>query len=168
MRQPRLEDVDDVLAIISDPEAMRFIGGLGRGDRAEAEEAVQRWLSRWDANGFGQFSVVRREDGRWVGRTGLLVWDRAVWRASTLAEAAEPEIELGWTFAREHWGRGYATEAAGEARRWAREELGIERLVSLIDPDNVRSIRVAEKLGAKPAEQVDLDGGHPAVVWLHP
>jgi RimJ/RimL family protein N-acetyltransferase len=166
LRRPRLEDVDDVLATISDPEAMRFIGGLGRGDRAEAQEAVERWLSRWDANGFGQFSVVRREDGRWVGRTGLLVWDRAVWRPSTLAEASEPEIELGWTFAREHWGYGYATEAAREARRWAREELGIERLVSLIDPDNTRSIRVAEKLGARPTEPVDLDG-NVAVVWLH-
>ena len=168
LRRPLLADVDDVLAIISDAEVMRFIGGLGSGDRIEAQEAVERWLSRWDANGFGQFSVLRREDGRWVGRTGLLVWDRVVWRPSTLAEASEPEIELGWTFAREHWGRGYATEAASEVRRWAREELGIERLVSLIDPENLRSIRVAEKLGAHPTESVDLDGDHPAVVWLHP
>jgi len=157
-----------VLAVISDPEAMRFLGGLERGDRAEAQEAVERWLSRWDANGFGQFSVVRRADGRWLGRTGLIVWDRAGWRPSSLAEAVEPEIELGWTFAREHWGHGFATEAAVEARRWGREELGIERLVSLIDPENSRSIRVAEKLGARPTEPVDLEGHHPAIVWLHP
>jgi RimJ/RimL family protein N-acetyltransferase len=167
LRRPRLEDVDAVLEYISDPEVMQFIGGMGRGDRAEAQEAVERWIERWEANGFGQLSVVRRKDGRWVGRTGLLVWDRAVWFPSNLSEAAEPEIELGWTFARAHWGHGYATEAALAARRWAQDELGVERLISLIDPDNARSIRVAEKLGASPVETVDLDG-HAAVVWLHP
>ena len=156
-----------MLEYVSDPEVMQFLGGMGRGDRAEAEEAVERWIARWQANGFGQFSVVRREDGRWLGRTGLLVWDRAVWRPTNLAEAAVPGIELGWTFAREHWGHGYATEAARAAQRWAREEIGVGRLVSLIDPANSRSIRVAEKLGASPTEPVDLDG-HPAVVWLHP
>ena len=120
-----------------------------------------------EANGFGQLSVVRRKDGRWVGRTGLLVWDRAGWRPTNLAEAAEPEVELGWTFARAHWGHGYATEAALAARRWAQDEIGVQRLISLIDPDNARSTRVAEKLGASPTETIDLDG-RPAVVWLHP
>src|SRR4051794_28193463 len=146
---------------------MRFTGGFGDGDRAEALRTVENWIARWEANGFGQFSVLRREDGRWIGRSGLLVWDRAVWLPSTLPEAAEPEIELGWTFVREHWGRGYATEAARASRRWAFEELGVERLISLVDPQNVRSVRVAERLGAVPAETVDL-GGSPAVVWVHP
>jgi len=167
LRKPQLDDVDAALEYISDPEVMRFIGGLGEGDRAAAQRSVEMWIARWEANGFGQFSIVRREDGRWVGRAGLLVWDRSVWLPSTLREAVDPEIELGWTLVREHWGHGYATEAARAARGWAFREAGVERLISLISPENVRSIRVAERLGAAPTETVDL-GEYPAVVWLHP
>jgi RimJ/RimL family protein N-acetyltransferase len=69
-------------------------------------------------------------------------------------------------FAQRHWGHGYATEAARAARDWGYEH-GIESLISLIHPDNARSMRVAEKLGAAPAETVDVHGG-PAVIWRHP
>jgi RimJ/RimL family protein N-acetyltransferase len=120
------------------------------------------WLHRWRDNGIGPFIVER--DGRVLGRVGYLIWDRATWQISRYAEAAEPETELGWTLAQEHWGHGYATEAARAARDWA----NVERLISLINPQNVRSMRVAEKLGAQPTETVTLRDESPAVVWLHP
>ena len=64
-----------------------------------------------------------------VPRTlGLLVWDRSTWEQSTIRDAAEPEVELGWTLVREHWGNGYATEAARAARDWAWKTVGVERL----------------------------------------
>jgi RimJ/RimL family protein N-acetyltransferase len=69
---------------------------------------------------------------------------------------------------RAHWGRGYATEAALATRTWAREELGIGRLISLIAPANVRSQRVAERLGCTPGETVTPFDTGAAVVWEHP
>ena len=80
--------------------------------------------------------------------------------------SAQPE--LGWALARAHWGCGYATEGALAVRQWARHELGIGRLISTIAPENVRSRRVAEKLGCLPGETVELADTGPAVVWEHP
>ncbi len=79
----------------------------------------------------------------------------------------EAQVELGWALAREHWGQGYATEAALAVREWIYEKRRGERLTSLISPDNPRSIRVAEKLAAWPTEDVQTPGGQ-ATVWVHP
>jgi RimJ/RimL family protein N-acetyltransferase len=166
LRKPVPEDADGVRRYASDPEVMRFLVGAPEGE-VDPDSVVERWLARWDANGFGQLVVVRREDGRFVGRSGLLVWDRSTWEQSTNQDAAEPEIELGWTLAREHWGNGYATEAARAARDWALETVGVERLISLVDLENARSIRVVERLGATQTETVTLKG-KPTAVWVHP
>jgi RimJ/RimL family protein N-acetyltransferase len=70
---------------------------------------------------------------------------------------------------RAHWGFGYATEAAAAIREWAHECQSIERLVSLISSDNVRSQRVAERLSAIPTETITpVDSGRKAVIWRHP
>jgi RimJ/RimL family protein N-acetyltransferase len=165
LRKPRLEDADDLLGLIGDDEVMRWIGGEA-GGREEAIEHVERWLARWDANGVGPFAVVR--DGLVIGRVGLLVWDRCTWETSTYDRAGENAVtELGWALARAHWGQGFATEAARAVRDWAYAERGVERLISLIEPKNTRSIRVADKLGAVPDELVATAYG-PLLAWLHP
>jgi RimJ/RimL family protein N-acetyltransferase len=113
--------------------------------------------------------LERRDDGRFVGRTGILVWDTRTWSHTSLAEAGEhAQPELGWALVRAHWGNGYATEAARAVRDWVRRERGVGRLVSLIAPHNAASQRVAERLGATPAETVELRDSGPAVVWVHP
>ena len=163
LRKPRLEDVDDVLAFIRDPEVMRWLGGGESDDRAEAVAALERWLDRWEANAIGPFMLVR--DGRVIGRTGFLVWDNRTWKTSTYDDAGpHAETEIGWALAREHWGHGYAAEAARALREWADKE----RLISLIHPENARSIRVAEKLGATPTETISVEDDYPLVVWVHP
>ncbi len=171
LRVPRLDDAPAAAEHLTDPEVMRFIGIDGETVPREAcVDVVRKWLARWQANGFGQFAVERRGDGRFLGRAGLLVWDRAGtdgWGPTTLPEAVEPEIELGWTLAREHWGRGYATEAATAIRDWALGDLALERLISIVHPENRASQRVAEKLGAQPGETIATTHG-PAVVWEHP
>ena len=114
----------------------------------------------------GQFVVLL--DGRAIGRVGLLVWDARTWETSTYEDAGEhAETELGWALARARWGHGYATEAARAVRDWAYAERDVERLISLIAPDNARSIRVAEKLGATPEQMIASPHG-PANVWVHP
>jgi RimJ/RimL family protein N-acetyltransferase len=67
-----------------------------------------------------------------------------------------------------HWGHGYASEAAAAIRDWAHERPNVDRLVSLISPDNIRSQRVARRLGAIPTETVTpADSKRTTVVWRH-
>jgi RimJ/RimL family protein N-acetyltransferase len=164
LRKPRLDDVADVLAFVEDEEVMRWLGGT-TGDRAATVATIERWLAQWEQNGIGHFSV--EHEGHVIGRVGFLVWDADGWKVSSYADAAEPVTELGWAIAREHWGHGYATEAAQALRTWAYDDVGLEHLISLIAPNNHRSMRVAEKLGATRGETMALDG-KPIVVWQHP
>jgi [ribosomal protein S5]-alanine N-acetyltransferase len=165
LRKPQLDDVDDVLGFVGDHEVMRWIGGEA-GGREAAIRQVEKWIARWEADGVGPFAVVH--DGRVIGRVGLLVWDRRSWEPSTYERAGEYAVtELGWVIARAHWGQGLATEAARAVREWTYAERGIERLISLIEPKNIRSIRVADKLGAVPDELVATVYG-PLLAWLHP
>jgi RimJ/RimL family protein N-acetyltransferase len=167
LRKPRIEDAAEFARIYADEEAMRFIGGVVAPEDVPA--IVQRWLDRWEANGFGHFVIARRQDDCIVGRVGVLVWDTRTWDTSTLPEAGEHgQIELGWSLAREHWGHGYAPEGARAVRSWVRSECGVSRLISIINPLNVASQRVAEKLGATPGETIRLFDASDAVVWVHP
>ncbi len=170
LRLPRLEDAEPFRALHSDPEAMRYLGGVHPDSSTDPVYPVRRWLERWETNGFGQFVAERRDDGAVVGRVGLVVWDTRDWRIAAIAEAGEhAQPELGWALVPAHWGHGYATEAALAVRQWARDELGIDRLVSVIAPENARSQRVAEKLGCVPTVTVVLaEVARPAVIWEHP
>jgi RimJ/RimL family protein N-acetyltransferase len=158
LRRPEHRDVDGYAAFFADPAVVRYTSGETR-TRAETAAAVERIIRHWDRHGLGLFSVIRKEDERLVGRTGFLLWDPERW-VHSLAHELEGrplETEIGWTFGREFWGRGYATEASIAARDWALATLGLTRLISLIQRHNVASVRVAEKLGQS-LEQRDLDG----------
>lgn len=159
LRMPRLEDAEDLLAYAGDPEVTRWIGG-GSGDLEETRAKIGEWLARWERDGVGHFCVVR--EGRVLGRVGFLTWNPDTWTIDG------PQIELGWTLAQEHWGHGYATEAARGARDWLLGERPAERLISLINPRNVRSIRVADKLGCAPVELVDIPRHGKTILWEHP
>ena len=165
LRLPRLGDAEALLEFVGDEEVMRRIGDEA-GGREKAEAFVERWIARWERNGVGQFIVER--DDHVVGRVGLIVWDRRTWETSAYDLAREyAQEELGWALMRRAWGYGYATEAAQAVKSWCHEERGIECLVSLIAPDNVRSQRVAEKLGALRGEPIETAVGA-TDVWVYP
>jgi len=127
----------------------------------EADSDMSSHLEQWRRFGIGKFVVERRLDRLVVGRVGIQLLDAETWEPAT-GGGGQPE--LGWTLAREHWGHGYATEAAAAVRDW----FGASRLISLIAPDNLRSQRVAGRLGALPTESVTLFDSSEAVIWLHP
>jgi len=158
LRLPRPDDAPALLEAFADPKAMRYIGDGSTTDLAGAEQAVVRWLERWDAWGIGMFVVERREDARVLGRAGFLRWDPETW------EIGGSETEIGWGLAREHWGHGYATEAALALRDWAFGERGLTRLISLIQHGNVASVRVAEKIGERRERDVAVRG---KPTWLY-
>ena len=168
LRLPRLEDADGMAQYLADPEVMRFLGGVTVPSE-DVPAVVQRWLDRWRESGVGPFVLERRTDRGVLGRVGLLIWDTRTWRPASFQEAGRhAQHELGWALGREHWGQGYATEAALAVRVWARQERKIGRLISLIAPGNTASQRVAERLGARPADTVTLFDSGDAVVWEHP
>jgi RimJ/RimL family protein N-acetyltransferase len=158
LRMPRAEDAPALAAAYADLETVRYIGDGSTATLAEVEDVIPQWLERWESWGVGFFSVERREDGLVLGRSGFLRWDPETW------QVGGSETELGWLIAREHWGHGYATEAALALRDWAFGERGLTRLISLIQHGNERSVRVAEKIG----EQLEGDvvvRGNPS--WLY-
>ena len=152
LRKPRLEDAHDLVAAYSDAETMRYISDGRTATLAEVEAVIPRWLERWNDWGVGFFVLERKQEPGVVGRAGFLRWNPETW------EVGGAETEIGWTLAREHWGHGYATEAALALRDWAFDEHGLTRLISLIQDGNLRSIHVAEKLGERYERDVEVRG----------
>jgi [ribosomal protein S5]-alanine N-acetyltransferase len=134
LRRMEMSDVDYLMCIFSDPVAMRYYPGTK--SREEAEEWVRRMLESYRDHGFGLWAAILKESGEFAGQCGLTVQE----------VEGEEEVEIGYLFLRQFWGRGLATEAARACRDHG-FRLGYERLVSLIDPGNLASRRVAERTG---------------------
>src|SRR3954452_5819646 len=134
LRPPEAQDLDGWAELMGDAEAARFIGGVQ--PRTGAWRGLATMTGSWALQGFGMFSVVEKESGRWVGRLGP--WRPEGW----------PGSEIGWGLVRSAWGKGYATEGAAAAADWALAALGWQDLIHCIDPDNLASARVAERLGS--------------------
>ena len=159
LRKPDRSDLDGYAAVFGDPQVTRFLGRGGARSRDEVSASLDRMLRHWDRHGIGLFTVLRTADEQLLGRVGFLLWDPERWVNAMHAELENGpfETELGWTLGSEHWNQGYATEAALACRDWALGPLRRTRLVSVIAPDNVASIRVAEKIG-ETLERENLPG----------
>jgi RimJ/RimL family protein N-acetyltransferase len=170
LRPPSREDADDLSELFTDDEVTRGSGVEPASSPEGLLSIIESMLARWEADAFGAFIIETRFDRRVVGNAGLMVFDTRDWTPSTWAEAgSHGQPELGWALIRAHWGHGYATEAAAAIRAWGRRARSIDRLVSLIAPDNVRSQRVAERLGATPGDPiVHAHTGLTALIWEHP
>jgi RimJ/RimL family protein N-acetyltransferase len=158
LRKPRAEDAADLAVAYADSETMRFIGDGSTATLAEVEKGIDQWLERWESWGMSLCSLERRDDGRVLGRAGFLRWDPETW------EVGGDETELGWLLAPEYWGHGYATEAALALRDWAFGQRGLTRLISLIQHENLRSVRVAERIGERYERDVEV-GGKPTRLY---
>lgn len=153
LRLPAARDLEPLAAMLADAEVTRFLGGA-IADREQSWRHLAFLIGHWHLRGYGLFAVEAKASGIFVGRVGLL--EPEGW----------PGTELAWTIARPHWGQGYAVEAARAVLRWTVAGLGRPAPISLIDPENRRSVRVAEKLGACTEGTVRLHG-HPVAVWRH-
>jgi RimJ/RimL family protein N-acetyltransferase len=135
-------------AVFSDAEAMHF------GDGPQSLEWTRAWIQHcqqdyYEARGYGPLAVIERSTRRLIGYCGLFYFSDV---------NGQPEVELGYRLARGVWGQGYATEAAIAVRDYATTTLGMNRLIAIIDPSNIASIRVAEKLGMRFESEVMLEG----------
>ncbi len=145
LRHFRDDDTDAYARMLADPEAVRFLGH-GPLPRHEAWRQMAMLMGHWTLRGFGMWAVEERTRGELVGRVGF--HQPEGW----------PGFEIGWLVEPSRWGRGYATEAARTCLDWARAHREEERVISLIHPENLASIAVAEKLGERFERRHELFG----------
>jgi RimJ/RimL family protein N-acetyltransferase len=132
-------DLDALYQLYRDPEIRRFFPE-GTLTYQETREELE-----WFLNGhpqhpeLGLWATIHKPTGQFIGRCGLLPW----------VIDGQPEVEVAYMIAREHWGQGLGTEAAQGVLDYGFEHLGLARLICLIDHDNVASIRVAMKIGMR-------------------
>ena len=154
LRRPRPEDAVAFYPHWQDAEAVQYVGGVKTPE--QTEEMVERMLRHWEWYEVGEFTVELLADGEILGRVGFQLWDPSDWtNGKRVRLEGDVETELGWKLGHEHWGRGYATEAAAACRDWALGDLGLRRLISLIALENIGSVRVAEKIGESFEREVD-------------
>jgi RimJ/RimL family protein N-acetyltransferase len=147
-------DLDALHALYSDPVVRQYFPE-GTLTLEETREELE-----WFLNGhpkhpeLGLWAAILKETGQFIGRCGLLPW----------TIDGQYEVEIAYMLAKEHWGQGLATEAARGIAQYARETLGITRLICLIDHDNAASIRVATKCGMS-FEKEGFDDKGPYVLY---
>ena len=157
LRHLTLEDLDELFALYQDPEIRRYFpeGVLNYKDTKEELE--------WHMNGhprhpeLGLWATIHKETGQFIGRCGLLPWEID----------GKLEIEIAYLLDKHFWHQGLATEAAKGIMEYGFQELHLSRLICLIDPENIPSQRVAERIGMTLERKVDgIDGDNfPTLIY---
>ncbi|WP_335808450.1 GNAT family N-acetyltransferase [Halobacillus litoralis] len=132
------EDFEYLFSLLSDPEMVRYIGDGNTKDEKSTNNFLNWIYSTYDVGtDTGLMVLENKEDNTQIGHAGLV---------PQTVDGAE-EIEIGYWVSRKHWGKGYATEAAKALKEYGLIDLGENRLVSLIQPNNMPSRKVANKIG---------------------
>jgi RimJ/RimL family protein N-acetyltransferase len=151
LRRHRLADFDACTAMWAEPEVTRHIGGRPFSEE-ETWARLLRYAGHWTLLGFGYWAIEEKDTGGFVGELGFADFKRDI----------EPSIqgvpELGWVLASRAHGKGYATEAVRAALAWGETHFAKARTVCIIHPDNLGSIRVAEKCGYKEFQRTAYKG----------
>ena len=138
LRQLTTDDAGFILELLNDPA---FIQNIGDRKVRTLEEACSYILNgpmkSYDKNGFGLYLVVLKETNESIGMCGLI-------RRDTLED-----VDIGYALLPDFWAKGYAVEAARATKTYAKEVIGLKRIVAIVDPANAGSIRVLEKLGLR-------------------
>jgi [ribosomal protein S5]-alanine N-acetyltransferase len=156
LREFHLSDGDALTRVFGDAEVMKY------GDGVKTQQWIKAWIARWIGElyttwGFGMWASVEKSEGTVVGYCGL---SRFPDRCST------HETEIGIRLERAYWGQGLATEAALAVRDYGLHTLRLPKLIAMIDPGNVASIRVVKKIGLHYEREVMLeDYDHPDHVY---
>lgn len=136
IREWETEDLEAFFAMTGDPEVMRFIGnGRDFSEFEQARKLLERIREAYKSRGWSRWAVVEKSSGEVIGSCGF-----------SLPYGTE-ELDFGYYFARESWGKGYATEAGRACIAYGFERLGFDEIPASVDVENRASIRVLEKLG---------------------
>lgn len=144
LRPLAARDAEPHIAMMRDPRTAAFLSPTKRPqDRMDLWRQFASYLGHWEIREFGFFAMEDKQTGEFVGRAGP--WMPEGW----------PGLECGWAVAPEHWGKGYAPEAAIAAVRWVFAQFpDLDRIISVIDPENANSQAVARKIGEEKSGEV--------------
>lgn len=171
LRRMDERDLDFFIAVHGDPDVARYIGSGNPRSPAESEQWLADVLEGYRRANLGPLVAIRKADGARVGRSGLsdAIVEvtarpgslRRMWFFSHHAPqgvAVESQPELGYTFAREHWGQGYASEAARAVWDYARTHLAHPIVMSVIHAENSASLAVSRKFGTRYLDDLEMAG----------
>ena len=182
LRRIDQNDFEFFVHLHADPEVARYLSNGKPRSSQESLTWLESLLRTYEDFTLGQLAVLRKSDGMLIGRCGLsdlaveakasvAAVPRAWYQRAEAPAAAEIvfERELGYTFHRSCWGQGYASEAARCVFDYARDVLKLNRVISLIHPENVRSLRVAQRFGVQHEDVVEVQSRlFHRVVWPIP
>jgi RimJ/RimL family protein N-acetyltransferase len=151
MRGHRLEDFVDCAAMWADPLVTRHIGGKPFS-KEETWARLLRYAGHWSWLGFGYWAIEEKNTGSFVGELGFADYKRDI------EPSLEGAPELGWALASGVHGKGYATEAVRAIVAWGEAHFGLVRTVCIVHPENLASIRVAEKCGYREFQRATYKG----------
>ena len=145
-------DVEFILRLVSEPPFIRYIGDKGVRTLADARRyIIDGPLKSYEINGYGLYKVELKSEGTAIGMCGLVKRD-------TL-----PEADIGFAFLQSYWKRGYAYESAAAVMTYARENLGMDRILAITTPDNVASGTLLNKIGLRFDRLINLAPDAPEV-----
>lgn len=152
LRRLEFADAPFLVGLLNQPSFLANIGDRGVRTVEDAHRYLREGpMAMYEKHGFGLWHVAQRSDDAPVGMCGLL-------RRDVL-----PDVDLGYAFLPEYWGRGYAFEAAAATLREASARFGLTRVVGVVSEGNSASIRVLEKLGMRYERLVSLRPNEPDV-----
>ena len=129
------DDLSAYAEMMSDHEVIRYTFHPRPMDREQAWRDMALHLGHWLLRGYGMWAIEERASGSLVGRTGLFEPEEARW------------TDLSWMLVRSAWSQGYGTEAVQAVIKWTFAHTQIQRLACLVDAENARSLRTAQRLG---------------------
>jgi RimJ/RimL family protein N-acetyltransferase len=145
LRQLSTDDAAFILELVNEPSFIQNIGDRGVRTLEDARAYILRVaISSYEKNGFGLYLVALKGSGQAIGMCGLI------------KRQGLEDVDIGYAFLPRFWLKGYAVEAAAAVKDYARDALGLKRLVAITDPANQGSIRVLEKIGLKYEKMVRL------------
>ncbi|MBD1847696.1 GNAT family N-acetyltransferase [Cyanobacteria bacterium FACHB-63] len=146
LRMFKESDFEDYAEMFGNQDVVRYLGDGQVLSRFAAWRSLAVMVGHWSLRGYGMWAVEERSSGNLIGRIGFFYPEG--WAG----------FELGWVLKPAYWGRGYATEGAKVALDYGFAQLNQDSVISLIYPENVRSIRVAERLGEKLQGKTEIFG----------
>jgi RimJ/RimL family protein N-acetyltransferase len=145
LRQLTTEDAEFILQLLNEPSFIQNIGDRGVRTLADARLYLLNGpIASYAKNGFGSYLVILKETNESVGMCGLIKRDGL------------DDVDIGYSFLPKFWSKGYAVESALAVKEYAKNVIGLKRIVAITDPANEGSIRVLEKIGLRFEKMVQL------------
>ncbi len=151
------DDISDIYGVYSDEEGARYVGDGQPITHQECEEWMQVTLANYENRGYGMFALFDRTNEKTVGFCGLV------------HPGGQIEAEVKYSFYRDYWGKGYASEIVPALLKYASETFGLQKVIATVAEGNAASRRVLEKSGMIFVEKKSEDDGSTTLLyeWHH-